>query len=123
MEIKKKRVFVNDLSVDVTEKEILNFFLRYGEIYAVFLKKKFVEQNCSVGITYCFITFKEETTKEKVLLEKGLLKEQYGMNIVESIEESKILNRIKYTELVELTNHQGVSITHNYFEKTKRFDY
>ncbi len=40
MEIKKKRVFVNDLSVDVTEKEILNFFIRYGEIYAVFFEEK-----------------------------------------------------------------------------------
>lgn len=122
LEIKQKRIFVNDLSIRVTEKEILNFFLNFGQIHAVFLKKKFSDLSCTLGITYCFITFKDKESKDKVLDAKKFLHEQFGMNIVQSIEESKILNRIKYNELVELTNRQGVSVTHNYFEKNKKFD-
>jgi RNA recognition motif-containing protein len=45
-EIKKKRVFINDVNISVTEQEILNFFKSFGEIYSVFLKKKFVDESC-----------------------------------------------------------------------------
>lgn len=113
----KKRIFLNDLNLGATEDFVLNTFQKFGEIESIFLKKKFIDETQRYGIVYCFITFEEESSVNKVLFQKQFFYEQYRITLIKSVEESRKLNEAKYAQIVQMTENCGISKTSNYYNE------
>jgi hypothetical protein len=76
-----------------------------------------VDQFKFYGITYCFITFKEEQKAKAVMLERYNIYQNYGISLIRTVEESRMLNEIHYKEIVKMTENYCLSKTSNYYNE------
>jgi RNA recognition motif. (a.k.a. RRM, RBD, or RNP domain) len=111
----KKKVYVNDLWLSVSQDDLVKIFSKIGAIESVFLKKKYTDETEKNGIVYSFISFVEEASVHKCLQATKSIFDLFKITLIRTVEESKKLNEAKYLDLLKSIESSCLSKTMNYY--------